>query len=85
VWSVVGTKHGHDADQEAIAVLHAYAAGRIGTRDAIEKLLLRDYADLLIALAKHDLPLPKPLDTPARREHVARASQLLQPRLRRGD
>jgi len=59
-----------------------YSAGRLGTRAAIERLGLSGYADLVIELARHDLPFPKP-DYPGREEHVARARSILQPRLRR--
>lgn len=73
------------SNQDRLAALRAYAAGGLGTRQAIEQLGLRDYADLIIALAQHDLDLPKPADTPRRRANVERASALLQPRLRHGD
>lgn len=69
-------------DAEQRTVLHDYARGRLGTRTTIERLELRDFADLMIALARHDLPLPKPADTAERRMNVARASALLQPLLR---
>ncbi len=64
-------------------VLQAYSEGRLGTRQAIERAGLDGYADLLIGLAQADLPLPKPADTPRRREHFARASAILQPLLRK--
>jgi hypothetical protein len=64
-------------------MLRDYANGRLGTRDAIEKLGAQDYADLLIALARYDLPLPKPADTPRRLASIERARALLLPRLRR--
>lgn len=64
-------------------VLRAYSRGTLGTRQAIEEAGLEDFADLLIALAKHDLPLPKPPDTPQRRASIEQASELLQPLLRR--
>jgi hypothetical protein len=73
------------AGEQQVATLRAYAEGRIGTRRAIERLGARDYADLLIALAQHDLDLPKPPDTPRHRAQVARARAVLQPLLRRGD
>jgi hypothetical protein len=73
-----------DRGQQTLAVLRDYAEGRLGTREAIERAGLDDFADLVIALARNDLPLPKPADTPRRREHVAVARALLQPRLRRG-
>ncbi len=58
---------------DQLATLRAYAAGQLGTRRAIERLEMRDYADLVIALAQNDLDLPKPTDTPAHRAHLARA------------
>ena len=73
------------AGRERVATLRAYAEGRIGTRRAIERIGARDYADLLIALAQHDLALPKPPDTPRHQAQVERARALLQPLLRRGD
>lgn len=68
-------------EAEQLEHLEAYARGETGTRDTIERLGLNDYADLVIALARHDLPFPKP-DFPGREEHVARARAILQPRLR---
>jgi hypothetical protein len=65
--------------------LRRYAAGHLGTRRAIEALGLHDYADLIIALAQNDLDFPKPEDTPVHAAHVARATAILQPRLRHGD
>ncbi|HEY5209196.1 MAG TPA: hypothetical protein VIJ42_07110 [Stellaceae bacterium] len=73
------------AQENLLALLAEYAAGRLGTREAIARLGLDDYADLVIALAQEDLDLPKPTDTPARRAHVARAREILQPLLRHGD
>jgi hypothetical protein len=70
---------------ERLATLTAYSAGQIGTRRTIEALGVRDYADLIIALAESDLAFPKPSDTEARRANVARASAILLPRLRDGD
>ena len=68
-----------------LEVLRAYSAGRTGTRRTIEALGMHDYADLLIAPAQNDLDFPKPEATPAHARNVARASEILQPRLRRGD
>jgi hypothetical protein len=68
-----------------LAALREYAAGQLGTRRAIERLEMRDYADLVIALAQNDLDLPKPADTPAHQAHLIRARAILQPRLRHGD
>jgi hypothetical protein len=65
-------------------LLRDYAAGRRGTRATIEALGFADYADLLIALAQADLPLPPPVDTPALRAHRERASEILMPRLIHG-
>ncbi len=67
-----------------LAALGEYAAGRLGTRRAIEALGAHDYADLVIALAQHDLDFPKPTQSPTHDAHVARARAILQPRLRRG-
>lgn len=69
---------------EQLDTLRAYAAGKLGTREAIAAAGLHDYADLVIALAQNDLALPKPADTPRREANVARARALLQPRLRHG-
>jgi predicted XRE-type DNA-binding protein len=55
----------------------------LGTREAIERAGLEDFADLLIALAQNNLSLPKPVDTPERRANVDMARAALQPRLRR--
>ena len=67
-----------------LATLRAYAAGQLGTSRAIERLELRDFADLVIALSQHDLDLPKPADTPLRAAQIAQARAILQPRLRHG-
>ena len=67
---------------EKSAILTEYSLGRAGTRDVIARLNIRDYADLLIELSRHDLSLPKPADFPGRERHVARARAILQPRLR---
>lgn len=64
--------------------LRAYSAGWSGTRDTINRLGMRDYADLLIALGRLDLPLPRPTESASRAAAVARASAILQPRLRHG-
>ena len=68
-----------------LATLRAYAAGQRGTRQTIEALGLHDYADLVIALAQHELDFPKPAETPARAAQVARATAILQPLLHHGD
>jgi hypothetical protein len=68
-------------DQQ-LQVLRDYAAGLLGTRRAIERAGLDDYADLVIALAQHDLDLPKPDDTTERRANLERARAILQPLLR---
>ena len=75
-----------DAPQlpEPLDVLRAYAAGHLGTRAAIERAGLHDYADLVIALARNDLAFPRPPATAAHAAHVARARAILQPRLRHG-
>lgn len=70
--------------EEQQAVLARYAAGEIGTRRAIEAAGFRDYADLVIALSQGDLPFPKPRPTSVHEAHLARAREILQPRLRHG-
>jgi hypothetical protein len=72
-------------DSDRLPMLRAYAEGRLGTRWTIEHLGMRDYADLVIALAQQGLDLPKPPNTPRHEEQVARARAILQPLLRRGD
>ena len=67
---------------EQLEVLREYAQGTLGTREAIQRAGLEDFADLLIALSQNDLLLPKPADTPQRRVHVALATAALQPLLR---
>jgi predicted alpha/beta-hydrolase family hydrolase len=67
-----------------LETLHAYAAGKLGTRATIERLGMHDYADLVIALAQHDLGLPRPVASLAHDAGLARASAILQPRLRHG-
>jgi hypothetical protein len=67
-----------------LTALRAYAAGQLGTRQTIERAGMHDYADLVIALAQTDMDFPKPATTPLHEAHFARASAILQPRLRRG-
>jgi len=74
--------HKYDASQ--LAVLRAYAAGQLGTREAIERAGMHDYADLIIGLSQNDLDFPRPADTPARKANIARAQAILQPLLRHG-
>jgi hypothetical protein len=69
-------------EQPQLKALRDYAAGLLGTRRAIERAGVEDYAELVIALARHDLDLPKPVDTPERRANLERARAILQPRLR---
>jgi hypothetical protein len=71
-------------DASQLAILRAYAAGQLGTREAIERAGLHDYADLVIGLARNDLEFPRPAETAARAANVARARAILQPRLRHG-
>ena len=71
-----------DTDAKRLETLRAYAAGMLGTRQAIEHAGLNDYAELIIALAQNDLDFPKPADTPKRRANVEMARAILQPRLR---
>jgi hypothetical protein len=68
--------------QQRLKVLRDYAAGLLGTRSAIERAGLDDYADLVIALSRLDLDFPKPADTPERSANIERARAILQPRLR---
>jgi hypothetical protein len=49
----------------------------------LEMLDLDTYADILIGLARYDLPFPPEEDTPERREHNRRAAEWLAPYLRR--
>ncbi len=70
-------------DPKQLETLTLYANGSLGTREAIARAGLEDFADLLIALAQNDLVLPKPADTPKRRANLESARALLQPRLRR--
>jgi hypothetical protein len=72
------------SEQERRSILHDYASGRAGTRATIDKLGLRDYADLVIELVRAGLPFPKPDDTPELAAHRERARAILLPRLRRG-
>jgi hypothetical protein len=74
-----------DATPDQLAALRDYAAGHLGTRQAMERAGVRDYAELIIALVQHDLHLPRPADTPRRQAHLALARAILQPRLRHGD
>lgn len=67
------------------AILEAYSRGGPGTRETIEKLGLHDYADLLIALAHADLPLPPPADSPRIRADRERAWAILEPLLRQDE
>jgi len=67
---------------DELKALRDYATGLLGTREAIERTGVEDYAELIIALAQHDLDLPKPADTPERRANLERAGAILQPLLR---
>lgn len=72
-------------NEDQLATLRACSRGELGTRQTIEQLGMRDYADLIIAMAQTDLDFPKPEDTTRHREQVARAHAILQPLLRRHD
>jgi len=48
------------ADPIAEDPLLAYSQGRLGRGEAVRLLGLRDYAELLVALGKADLPMPLP-------------------------
>ena len=67
-----------------LEILRRYSAGDVGTRQTIEALGMRDYADLIIAPAQTDLPFPKPAESAVHVAHIAAASAILQPRLRSG-
>jgi hypothetical protein len=69
-------------EQRQLKALRDYAAGLLGTRRAMQQAGVEDYAELVIALARHDLDLPKPADTPERRTNLERARAILQPLLR---
>jgi hypothetical protein len=69
--------------RDQLEALRDYARGLLGTREAIERTGVEDYAELIIALAQHDLDLPKPADTPERKANLERATAILQPLLRR--
>ncbi|MGC9272184.1 hypothetical protein [Acidiphilium sp.] len=70
---------------QQLETLRIYAAGQIGTRAAIERAGLHDYADLIIALSQNDLSLPRPAETAAHEARLARAQAILLPRLRHDD
>jgi hypothetical protein len=72
----------HNREQRQLKVLRDYAAGLVGTRRAMERAGVEDYAELVIALAQHDLDLPKPTETPEREANLERARAILQPLLR---
>jgi hypothetical protein len=65
-----------------LKALRDYAAGLVGTRETMRRTDIGDYAELIIALAQHDLDFPKPADTPQRQTHLERATAILQPLLR---
>lgn len=71
-------------DRNQLSILQDYAAGRMGTREAIERLGFDDYADLVIALSANDLMPPKPRDSMVLNAHRKRARAILMPRLRHG-
>lgn len=72
-----------DSNRERLEALRQYATGLLGTRQTIERAGLRDYADLVIALAQQDLDFPKPADAAEHRARLAQIGAILQPRLRR--
>ena len=71
--------------EEREAILRRYAAGQMGTRSTIEALGVRDYADLIIAMAQAGLALPRPTPSALHDAQIARAAAILQPLLRRGN
>ena len=66
------------------AALVAYSSGGAGTRETIDLLGMRDYADLLIALAQAGLPFPPPAQSARITADRERAWAILGPRLARG-
>jgi hypothetical protein len=72
------------SEPERLSILNDYASGRTSTRATIDKLGLRDYADLVIELVRAGLPFPKPDDTPELAAHRKRARAILLPRLQSG-
>lgn len=69
--------------QDQRRILEAYSAGTMGTRDAIEALCYRDFADIIIGLAEAGLDLPPPADSPHIQKHKELAEELLLPLLRK--
>lgn len=72
-------------DAERLSALRDYAAGRLGTRTAIERAELKDFAELIIALSQNDLTLPRSVETATLKAHRERARAILLPRLRHVD
>ena len=73
-----------ETEEKQLKALRDYAAGLVGTRETMRRAGVNDYAELVIALMKNNLDLPKPADTPRRRENLERATAILQPFLRHG-
>jgi hypothetical protein len=84
IGSQAGDHMSVELNPDQLDTVRAYSAGQLGTRQAIDRAGMHDYADLVIALAQTGLDFPKPEQTPAHEANVARASAILQPRLRRG-
>jgi hypothetical protein len=59
-----------DAKVETVrdVILLAYSSGRIGQRDAVEALQMRDSTELLVALGDRNLPMPMPADEEIERQ-----------------
>ena len=59
-----------DAKVETVrdVLLLAYSSGRIGQRDAVEALGLRDSTELLVALGDKNLPMPMPAEEEIERQ-----------------
>lgn len=72
------------SEAEQDTVLKDYSEGRRGTRETIRALGLRDYGDLVVALANAGFALPRPPHTPALIAHREAARNLLLPLLKRG-
>jgi hypothetical protein len=60
-------------------ILEAFSSGSLSAKAAIRRLDYQDFADLLIALGKAELPLPGPSGSPEEKVHLARARELLLP------
>lgn len=62
-------------------LVKAYSQGGPGTRETMEALGLDDFGDLIRLLARHDLPLPPPAESPSIRRDIERARTILFPQI----